>query len=216
MLKIDDAIDQIIAGAQEANRRYLQIAGGATVHEYGVEPFISARIAETLHESSVKRGELCFATLETTFWELVDWSLRGDAIGERYVENDGQRADIAYWNRHNLPEGVIEVKREFSFSNCESDIRKITALISRLTNHGRSTLKWGAVVATREKTEKSMKDKKEVLTAFLEKCEERFPDFTFKGRCSEVDVEPGSLVTVRRPELVAFQAYAVLFRRKKE
>ncbi|MBF2713361.1 hypothetical protein [Agrobacterium vitis] len=216
MLKIDDAIGLIIDGTHEANRKYLRMSGGATVHEYGIEPLISATIAETLYNSGAQRGEECFVTLETTCWELVKWSLGGEVEDSVYKDSDGQRGDVVYWNRHNLPEGVVEVKRHFSFSNCEDDIRKISSLLSRLDTQEEGTLKWGAVASMRETTNTSTKDKKAVLKDFLSKCEEKFPDFTFKGRCEEVEVEADSAVKKRRPELTAFQAYAVLFRRKKE
>lgn len=213
MLKIDDALTAILAGVQEANRKYLEMSGGASLHEYGVEPLISATVAECLYNFNGKKQ---FVTLETTFWELIKWSFCGEGADDIYEDSDGQRVDVAYWNRNDLPEGVVEIKRHFSFSNCSSDIEKISGLLLRADTQQGGTLKWGAIAAMKERTNQSTKPKEKTLNDFLSKCEEEFQDFLFTGRCEEVLIDGNSATVKRRKDLKGFESYAVLFRRKRQ
>ncbi|WP_206452943.1 hypothetical protein [Aurantimonas marina] len=190
-----DVHDTILEAVHKANNQYLTVSGGSSVRDYGIESLISAQIAlELWKKANGCSGEIPLnrpsdkeyrVTLETSFREIADYaeSERRGKRNSRFSEN--QKADVVFWSRGDKPIGVVEVKRQFGFSNLAEDLKRISYLLRRHgTKHGGS-VRWAALAGMRELRSNARKAPSEIAREVEQKCADSAPNLNFSARYTE-------------------------------
>ncbi|RIY02506.1 hypothetical protein D3218_03810 [Aureimonas flava] len=224
-MTLSETLDTIIDGAHAANDQFLTLSGGASVGEYGIEPFVSSNIAMRLWKTmNAHKGEIPanqpeltkFAvTLETPFWEIADeaGSRRAGRPVARFSQ--GERVDVVVWNGDNRPIGVVEVKRDFSFPAMRKDIDRISHLLAKHGHSAGGSLKWGSIVGLRAVWGESPRAPETVLGDFvskLESCDE-LSNMNFRERHRSQRLDHPNEYEGRK--FWGFDAFAIIFRMKR-
>lgn len=215
LLTIDEAKNAVLDGVHAANKKYIKWSNGLDVFDSGVESLISANIAESIFSTIRDKDDEGSISLETPFSMIWDFC-KGKVSGRKpSIIRDTLRADVVYWDKNEIPRGVVEVKRRFEYSRLEDDITRSCKLIEKLGKNNDGLLKWAAVAGALPFKSNSMKEPNIILSDFLEKCGEKFDGYKFSGRTKRFELD--SPVELQdETQLFSYDAYVVLFRRKRE
>lgn len=149
----------IIRDAVEAaDNLYYEMSGGVGVNDNGVEPFVSAYIAQMIHENNKINGENIWISLEEKFGMMLDYSNSDNRGGFAKPHTKSSRVDVAVYENE-LISFVVEVKRGLRYRWIKNDIHRIDYLLDRLNSSAskKNKFKFGIIagVATSFKNKKS-------------------------------------------------------------
>ncbi|WP_029086133.1 hypothetical protein [Brevundimonas aveniformis] len=133
----------IARGLVDGWRQYHLWTRDPNIHAWGIEPFLSVKVAQALYEASGGAG---WVTLETPIAKLHEWS--GASTG-RVADsiNKSGRVDVAFYNRLDRLRGLVEVKRHFGFSGLKADSHRLVAMLDRFGKKHEGSVRWVAVCA---------------------------------------------------------------------
>jgi hypothetical protein len=209
-LSNDEALKVITGAVIRANTDYAEMSGGLTLHDSGVEAYVSGRIACELCEAGRARGGKVYASLETSFEAIAEWSGATGSIGAKPVSlRKKGRVDVVYYDGDGDPAGIVEVKRHFSWSALRDDVDRITAILRRCGRKRSGSLRWGCVVGFHSDYEGSRKLIESRMESFTKRLAAEYPSVVSYCNISFENVPIGSRLTERK--LKSFHAPGVLF-----
>jgi hypothetical protein len=145
------------------------------VHGWGVEPFLSVKVAERLHGSF---PDSCFVSLETGIKWIFQWSgARKGQIAD-VISRDG-RVDVVFFDKRDFPKGLVEIKRHFRPSEQASDVERTVAMLRRFGPHFDGSLQWGAVAGVHSIYAHNRDDAETRVQRAKSAFEDEYPDVNF-------------------------------------
>lgn len=156
----------VLDAVSDADKQYYDMTGGMGVNDNGVEPFISAKIAQKLHRHSKKIGNEMWITLEEKFQWMLEYSNSETRGGLAGAYSGAKKVDVAAYRNSKLL-FVVEVKRGINFSTISDDIGRINYLLNRMGRKSGS-LKFGLMAGIARSME-NKKCPKERMNSTLEK-----------------------------------------------
>jgi hypothetical protein len=196
MLTRSEIQSTILESIISASEEYIEMSGGLTLHNSGIEQALSYSVGKAIWEAAKRKDNAGYVTLETSFTDLENWSIAKGIRGRRgeSISHKG-RVDIAYYDMNECLRGVIEMKRWLDYSNIEGDVKRVYQLLRRLD---RGTIKWACLSTPAfvwNKNDEIWRDPKGKVSAIKLKMQQNFPeievfeDFRTKNRPDEETID---------------------------
>ena len=143
--KFGDHAQAVADGVLEAWRTYGGWSQNFYVHDEGIEAFLSAKIAETLH---ARFADSFRVQLEAPVEKLKAASGCMLTPG-RYPQalRRAGRVDVAFSDSKGRPIGAVEVKRHLQASGHRADLMRLCAMLNRFGREGGGSMRWAALAA---------------------------------------------------------------------
>ena len=215
MLTRAELTDSVLKGALNAARQYVEWSGGATIHDSGIEMFVSTEVAREIIARWHLKDERHWIRLEVPFNQVQMECVGTLRRGRRRKLFEGKpRVDVVYYSNRGSLRGAIEVKRSLSFHNLEKDIRRVLGLLQECGGD-KGCLRFGCVVGLREINDRRRKAAETVMGDILEKAR-ALPDAqgtngSFQSREIELDEPIRYPVNGTEYVITAFLAGCLIF-----
>jgi hypothetical protein len=189
MLTLDNVAKIVTKAMLKANKTYWNMSDKMTLHDHGIEQVASYIIAQELRKAECRDGGTGWATLETSFKSLKEWSGANRKRGRlnSALDKNG-RVDVAFFDRNDALKGVVEVKRHLSYSNLAHDFARVRALLRAHGKRYDGTLRWGCVTGFHTEWAENIRTRKSFETRVDEiksAIQVEFPDLVVRSSKKE-------------------------------
>lgn len=148
-LKREQVITAIHLGMAKAARRFQRWTDGGSVADWGVECLLTTYCAEALAAAAKAEGATFSIGVEENFRELLMHSDRAPKLGRRshrrrdLEDHPNRRVDLALWNRHGAPRGLIELKRDANLRGLRADAKRLADFMHEAGIGSSGSLRFG-------------------------------------------------------------------------